>query len=162
MKLTSVIRRPLITEKTTVIREDGRTLVNGTREGDDAMLARMDDALRRLTLGNAKVLLVTVPEETPVNETVETAFALEDELGLHLGPLLVNGVLPGRDLPADTAVAAGATSPSMAVALDRAAAFSRNRQQAQRRQLDRLAEQLPLPQLVVHRRAGAGLTPAPS
>mgnify|MGYP003336335583 CR=1 FL=1 len=27
MKLTSVIRRPLITEKTTVIREDGRTLV---------------------------------------------------------------------------------------------------------------------------------------
>ena len=27
MKTTDVIRRPLITEKTTVIREDGRTLV---------------------------------------------------------------------------------------------------------------------------------------
>lgn len=27
MKLTAVIRRPLITEKTTVVREDGRTLV---------------------------------------------------------------------------------------------------------------------------------------
>ena len=27
MKLTEVIRRPLITEKTTVIRDDGRTLV---------------------------------------------------------------------------------------------------------------------------------------
>ncbi len=27
MKLTSVIRRPLITEKTTILREDGRTLV---------------------------------------------------------------------------------------------------------------------------------------
>jgi large subunit ribosomal protein L23 len=27
MKMTDVIRRPLITEKTTVIREDGRTLV---------------------------------------------------------------------------------------------------------------------------------------
>jgi large subunit ribosomal protein L23 len=27
MKLTEVIRRPLITEKTTVLREDGRTLV---------------------------------------------------------------------------------------------------------------------------------------
>ena len=27
MKLTNVIRRPLITEKTTVMREDGRTLV---------------------------------------------------------------------------------------------------------------------------------------
>jgi len=27
MKLTNILRRPLITEKTTVIREDGRTLV---------------------------------------------------------------------------------------------------------------------------------------
>ena len=27
MKITDVIRRPLITEKTTVVREDGRTLV---------------------------------------------------------------------------------------------------------------------------------------
>jgi len=27
MKLTNVLRRPLITEKTTVLREDGRTLV---------------------------------------------------------------------------------------------------------------------------------------
>ena len=27
MKLTDILRRPLITEKTTVIREDGRTLV---------------------------------------------------------------------------------------------------------------------------------------
>jgi len=27
MKLTDVLRRPLITEKTTIIREDGRTLV---------------------------------------------------------------------------------------------------------------------------------------
>ena len=27
MKLTDVIRRPLITEKTTILREDGRTLV---------------------------------------------------------------------------------------------------------------------------------------
>jgi large subunit ribosomal protein L23 len=27
MKLTSVLRRPVITEKTTIIREDGRTLV---------------------------------------------------------------------------------------------------------------------------------------
>jgi large subunit ribosomal protein L23 len=27
MKLTDVIRRPLVTEKTTVLREDGRTLV---------------------------------------------------------------------------------------------------------------------------------------
>ena len=33
MKLTDVIRRPLVTEKTTVIREDGRTLVFEVAKG---------------------------------------------------------------------------------------------------------------------------------
>jgi len=33
MKLTDVIRRPLITEKTTIIREDGRTLVFEVAKG---------------------------------------------------------------------------------------------------------------------------------
>ena len=33
MKLTDVIRRPLITEKTTVVREDGRTLVFQVAKG---------------------------------------------------------------------------------------------------------------------------------
>jgi len=33
MKLTDVIRRPLITEKTTVIRDDGRTLVFQVAKG---------------------------------------------------------------------------------------------------------------------------------
>ena len=31
-------------------------------------------------------MLVTVPEETPVNELVETAFAIEDRAGVALGP----------------------------------------------------------------------------
>ena len=35
MKLTDVIRRPLITEKTTLIREDGRTLVFQVATGRD-------------------------------------------------------------------------------------------------------------------------------
>ena len=44
-----------------------------------------------------QVVLVTLPEETPVNELVETAFALEDEVGVQLGPVVVNGRRPGPD-----------------------------------------------------------------
>ncbi|HEX8803013.1 MAG TPA: ArsA-related P-loop ATPase, partial [Acidimicrobiales bacterium] len=38
-----------------------------------------------------QVVLVTVPEETPVNEAVDTAFSLEDRVGVGLGPIVVNG-----------------------------------------------------------------------
>ncbi|MGH9192721.1 MAG: ArsA-related P-loop ATPase, partial [Acidimicrobiales bacterium] len=44
-----------------------------------------------------QVMLVTIPEETPVNEAVETAFSLEDRVGVGLGPIVVNGVVP--DIP---------------------------------------------------------------
>ncbi|MFM7225229.1 MAG: ArsA-related P-loop ATPase [Actinomycetota bacterium] len=37
-----------------------------------------------------QVLLVTLPEETPVSEVVETAFAVEDRAGVALGPVVVN------------------------------------------------------------------------
>ena len=40
-----------------------------------------------------QVMLVTLPEETPVNELVDTAFAIEDRAGVALGPVVVNGVL---------------------------------------------------------------------
>ena len=41
-----------------------------------------------------QVMLVTVPEETPVSELVETAFAIEDRAGVALGPVVVNGCVP--------------------------------------------------------------------
>ena len=48
-----------------------------------------------------QVMLVTVAEETPVNELVETAFAIEDRAGVALGPVVVNGcVAPIPDLTA--------------------------------------------------------------
>ncbi len=39
------------------------------------------------------VLLVTLPEELPVTETIELAGALQKELGLPIGEVIVNGVL---------------------------------------------------------------------
>ena len=49
MKLTDVIRRPLITEKTTLLREDGRTLVFevAPRRHQDRHQARGREAVRR-------------------------------------------------------------------------------------------------------------------
>ena len=44
-----------------------------------------------------QVMLVTVPEETPVTELVETAFAIEDRAGVTLGPVVVNSCVD--DLP---------------------------------------------------------------
>jgi large subunit ribosomal protein L23 len=46
MKLTEVIRRPLVTEKTTVLREDGRTLVfHVAREANKLDIKRAVESL---------------------------------------------------------------------------------------------------------------------
>jgi anion-transporting ArsA/GET3 family ATPase len=87
-----------------------------------------------------QVVLVTLPEETPVNEVVETAYALEDRVGIKLGPLVVNGVYPRLSLPDD-----GLSSLPDDVAA--AASFRRARQELQAGQLARLSDSLPLPQL---------------
>jgi hypothetical protein len=89
-----------------------------------------------------------LPEETPVNELVETAYALEDKVGIKLGPIVVNGVYPHLDLDASVLDAAG-LSPADAEALRDAADFRVHRQNLQADQLKRLADALPLPQLVL-------------
>jgi len=99
-----------------------------------------------------QVLLVTLPEETPVNELVETAFNLEDKVGINLGPVVVNGVYPAiQGLDADPTTAAEAAGAALrkgeAASLAAAADFRRHRMELQRLQLDRLAELLPLPQI---------------
>jgi anion-transporting ArsA/GET3 family ATPase len=100
-----------------------------------------------------EVLLVTIPEETPVNEAVETAYRLEDEIGVALGPVVVNCCYPVLDHleadPAAAARAAGASAPSPAAAgaVARAAAFRRGRQNLQLAQLAQLADRLPLPRI---------------
>ncbi len=98
------------------------------------------------------VVLVTIPEETPVNELVETAFALEDKVGVKLGPVVVNEVYPRLEgLEADPLAAADEAGTSLrpgeAEALTAAARFRRDRAALQAEQLERLAEGLPLPQL---------------
>ena len=48
----------------------------------------------------AQALLVTLAEETTVNALIETAYALEDEVDIQLGPTVVNAVFEQRQLSA--------------------------------------------------------------
>jgi anion-transporting ArsA/GET3 family ATPase len=104
-----------------------------------------------------QVLLVTLPEETPVNEAVDTAFAIEDRVGVHLGPVVVNAYYPQLALTAKSATAAAAqadaelidvfVSDHEAADLAAAAAFRAERTTIQLAQAERLAHALPLPQI---------------
>lgn len=87
-----------------------------------------------------QVVLVTIPEPTPVNEAVETAFSLEDDIGVRLAPMVVNRVddHPPIEIPAHLA----ADSPAA-----RAARFRNNRIAGHHRCITDLTRRLPLPQI---------------
>lgn len=101
-----------------------------------------------------QVVLVTLPEEMPVNELIEAAYQLEDRIGVQLGPVVVNGCLPDEPLLAtDPDAAARQVGIELDVgqrdALRRAAGFRAHRRALQQQETTRLAGELPLPQLPV-------------
>jgi cellulose biosynthesis protein BcsQ len=103
--------------------------------------AQAKDVVQMLTdPRRCQVMLVTLPESTPVSEVIETAFALEDRVGVALGPVIVDAVDDGP--PLDEAIAA-----DLGQARLDAARFRNRRRDGQRQALDRLADQLPLPLL---------------
>jgi anion-transporting ArsA/GET3 family ATPase len=128
-----------------------RSLLDAVRVGP--IQAQAKDVLELLAdPERCSVVLVTIPEETPVNELIETAYALEDRVGVKLGPVVVNEVYPELEgLDADPAAAAEEAGTALrageAEALAAAARFRQERAALQRDQLDRLAAGLPLAQL---------------
>lgn len=101
-----------------------------------------------------RVVLVTVPEELPVSETVESAYTLEDKAGVQLGPVIVNACDPdpiGLDRPAaEVATEAEVTvDPAHLAALERARRFRLDRHAVSAEQVERLRRELPLPHLLV-------------
>jgi anion-transporting ArsA/GET3 family ATPase len=94
-----------------------------------------------------QVVLVTLPEETPVNELVETAFALEESVGVQLGPIVVNGLYPERPGLAAALAEAEARAGDDGDGLLRAARFRLARQAQQAEQVARLSGELPLAQV---------------
>ncbi len=93
------------------------------------------------------IVLVTLPEEMPTTETIELAKALA-ELGLTIGRVVVNGVLPPLFSKEERAVLASVKpgnvdrpgEAALAASCDRA---SRERVQAE--SLNRLSRELPVP-----------------
>src|SRR3954469_12624017 len=103
-----------------------------------------------------QVMLVTLPEETPVSEAIETAFAVEDRAGVALGPVIVNqffeplpaGVTASVDeLLRDAEECGRFVSEREAADLAHAGAFRAERHAVQREQVTRLGERLPLPRI---------------
>ena len=123
--------------------------------------AQADEVLELLhDPDRCQVVLVTLPETTPVNEVVETAFALEDDVGVQLGPVVVNGVDVGDPLPDDDVVRAAVADLDAAAArcLIDAAAFRRSRRAMEAAEIARLAAELPIPKVTLPSRLVAGLT----
>jgi Anion-transporting ATPase len=128
----------------------------------------------------ARVMLATLAEETPVNELIETAFALEDEVGVQLGPVVVNAVAPlpegsagpeseGRGIDRSTldglARALGLEpdqDPDRGLldAMVGASSFRTTWVDRQRTQIRRLGAELPLPQITLPNRFTTDLGPA--
>jgi arsenite-transporting ATPase len=104
-----------------------------------------------------QVVLVTLPESTPVNELIETAYSLEERVGVRLGPVVVNQVDAAGDLPDPATVSFGRARAQVDDAIA-AARFRRERMGAQADEMARLATEVALPRIVLPRRPVAGLT----
>ena len=128
-----------------------RGLLDAVRVGP--VRAQAEDVTELLTdPSRCQVLLVTLPEETPVNEAADTAVALRERVGLRLGAVVVNGIYPPLE-GLDGDLEALGKQPGVELsaveleALRAAAWFRACREELQREQVERLAAAVDLPQL---------------
>ena len=94
-----------------------------------------------------QVILVTLAETTPINELIETAYSVEEKVGVQLGPVVVNGVDLGAAIPL----------VSDDADLREAARFRNHRRSAQQSELRRLSSDLALAQIVLPQLPVAGV-----
>jgi anion-transporting ArsA/GET3 family ATPase len=108
-----------------------------------AVRLQADEILEMLRDGSrCQVVLVTIPEPTPVQECIETAYALEEEVGVKLAPIVVNQVDTSE--PLDIPISLPERS-----ALAQAAEFRNTQILRHHTNIKKLEEQLPLAQLIV-------------
>jgi anion-transporting ArsA/GET3 family ATPase len=146
-----------------------RGMVDAARGGP--LRTQAQDVVEMLSdPARCRVMLVTLPEELPVSETIESAYTLEDKAGVQLGPVIVNACDPepvGLERPvvevlaavgagggagAGTAGGAGVAfevPPAHVAALEEARLFRLARHGVSTEQVDRLRRELPLPHLLV-------------
>jgi arsenite-transporting ATPase len=121
--------------------------------------AQADDVSALLADGDrCQVVLVTLPEATPVNELIETAYTIEERVGVRLGPIVVNQLDVTPDLPDPATVSFGEARVDVDAAVA-AAVFRRERSAAQRAEVERLASGVALPRIELALVVSAALGP---
>lgn len=106
------------------------------RQQADQVLELLGDGDR------CRVVLVTIPEDTPVSEAIETAYELEDRAGVSLGPVVVNN----RWMPIPGLEASSIGRPrTRDTVLDEAARYRLDRITEQEAEVERLRAELALP-----------------
>ncbi|MCB0967753.1 MAG: AAA family ATPase [Ilumatobacter sp.] len=112
-----------------------RNAVSGGPVGEQAddVLAMLADPMR------CSIVLVTLPESTPVNELLETADAIRTRVGAELGPVVVNRVDDGPVPPDPDEVDVGRATVQVDDARA-AAAFRRARLDEQAAEIGRVDE----------------------
>jgi anion-transporting ArsA/GET3 family ATPase len=123
-----------------------RTYANIARVGPIARQAASIDAFLRDSSATG-VLSVALPEEMPVNETVDLEQRLADDLGMEVGRVVANGVLPERFTAADvrrlrSLDGQGTKAAQAAIA---SALVEHGRAEAQQEQLERLRAEVRAP-----------------
>jgi arsenite-transporting ATPase len=105
-----------------------------------------------------QVLLVTLPEATPVNELIETSAALDQRVGARPASIIVNQVDSTEPLAAPDEIDFGRARAQVDDAIA-AAAFRRTHLAVQAAELERLTTEVALPQIHLSARPVAGLSP---
>jgi len=108
-----------------------------------------------------RVLLVTLPRELAVDETIESAYEVEDRAGVMLSDVVVNQYVapePALAVPLHADQVAS-YDPELRHALEAARCFERDRQDAEAREVTRLADTLPLSLLTMPCLQGGQLGP---
>lgn len=118
----------------------GRAVLAGPiRQQADEVRAMLADVTA------CRLMLVTTPELTPVMELVDTAFDLEDELGVHLSPIIVNRC-DLDELPASAdELRHACRTTSQRAALE----YRLTRRQRQILAMDELRQRVPLQRIVL-------------
>jgi anion-transporting ArsA/GET3 family ATPase len=97
---------------------------------------------------NCAVVLVTLPEEMPTTETIELARALQTELKLPIGKIVVNCVLPPLFSKEERAALEAVEPEAVHSPADAAVVAGRSRavrERVQAASLHRLSQELPVP-----------------
>jgi anion-transporting ArsA/GET3 family ATPase len=117
-------------------------LLDAVRSGP--VRSQAEDVLEMLRdPARAQVVLVTLPETTPVNELIEISYAIEERVGVQLAPIVVNQVDETAPPPEPDDVDFGRATVQVDDAIA-AARFRRGRRAIQDAEIARLATAVPL------------------